>query len=142
MRSIIALIAVFTLFGLSAQAQCSKKLIITASRTEFLGADSSLQRAEDEPSTVEFDSTNVTVTHGTQQEKIVGTVSKYTCNWNVPFKEGKTVMKAAFSNEGGEVKNVTITITGKNNKITFLAEMDDQADRKIRLTADTFSERK
>src|SRR5690348_10998826 len=100
MRSLIALIAFFSFFSLSAQAQCNKKQVITASRTEFLGADSSLQRAEDEPSTVEFDSSNITITHGTQQEKMTGTVNKYTCNWNIPFKDGKTVMKAAFSNEG------------------------------------------
>lgn len=142
MRSLIALITLFSFFSLSTQAQCGKKQLITASRTEFLGADSSLQRAEDEPSTVEFDSTKITITHGTQQEMMLGTVSKYTCNWNTPFKEGKTVMKAAFSNEGGEVKSVTITITGKNNKIVFLAEMDDQPDRKIRITADTFQEKK
>ncbi len=142
MRSIIALITFFSFFSLSSQAQCGKKQLITASRTEYLGADSSVQRAEDESSTVEFDNSNITITHGTQQEKMVGTVSKVTCTWTVPFKEGKTVMKTAFSNEGGEVKNVTITITGKNNKIVFLAEMDDQPDRKIRLAVDSFDERK
>jgi hypothetical protein len=142
MRSLIALIATFTLFSLSSQAQCFKKVFIQASRTEFLGADSSLQRAEDEPSMVEFDSSKITITHGDQQEIMTGTISKYACNWTIPFKEGKTVMKAAFSNNNGEVQNITITITGKNDKVVFLAEMDSQADHKIRLTADQFQERK
>jgi len=142
MKSLIALFTAITFFSAAAQAQCGKKLLITASKTEFLGADSSLQRAEDEPSTVEFDSSNITITHGAQQEKMIGTVSKYSCNWKVPFKEGKTVMKAAFSNDNGEVKNITITLTGKNDKIIFFVEMDDQADRKFRLTADKFEERK
>src|ERR1700733_11710038 len=109
MRSLIALLTAITFFSAAAQAQCGKKLLISASRTEFLGADSSLQRAEDELSTIEFDSSNITITHGAQGEKMVGTISKYACTWKVPFKEGKTVMKAAFANDNGEVKNVTIT---------------------------------
>jgi hypothetical protein len=142
MRRLIALLTAISFFSAGAQAQCGKKLVITASKTEFLGADSTVQRADDEQSSVEFDSSNITITHGAQQEKMVGTVSKYACNWKVPFKEGKTVMKAVFPNDNGEMKNVSITITGKNDKIIFFVEIDDQPDRKIRLTADKFEERK
>ena len=115
---------------------------MTASKTEFLGADSSVQRSEDEPSKVEFDRNSITVTHGEHDEKENGKINSYTCNWPQPFKQGKTVMKVTFTGGNGETMDATITIEGKGNKIGFLVELDNQPDKKIRLTIDSFEEKK
>ncbi len=47
-----------------------------------------------------------------------------------------------MTDEGGDTKNVTFTIEGKNGKITLVAEPEGLRNRKIRLTADTFQEKK
>jgi len=121
-------------------AQCDKKLILTSSKTDYLGADSSLQRSQDEQSKIEFDKASVMVTHG--DETMTGTVTKYTCNWKTPFKEGKITMKVIFEDAGGDKKNVTMSIYDKEGKIIMLMELDDNADRKIMLTAEKFEEKK
>lgn len=140
MKKIINLVLVLLLAGSSfSYAQCDKKVILTSSKTEFLGADSTVQRTKDETSQVVFDKTSISVSPG-DQPAMTGTINSYTCSWTSPYKEGKLVLKATFS-DGNESKNVTITVTGKGGKVTFLAEVDGE-DRKIRLAADKFEESK
>jgi hypothetical protein len=69
---------------------------------------------------------------------MTGTIKSDTCNWPVSYKEGKMVIKAVLNNENGESKNVTITITGKDGKITLLFELEGEPDDRIRVAADTF----
>lgn len=121
-------------------AQCDKKVTLTGSRTEYLGADSSVQRTEDEHSLIEFDKNNITIIPGNEDHKMNGTITSATCNWQTPFKEGKTVLKVALDDNDKKV-NITITITGKDGKISFLAEVDNDPNKKIRLVVDTFEEK-
>ena len=130
--------------SLSTKAQCDKKLVLISSKTEHLGADSSVQRSVDEKSVVEFDKTNFNVTvgsEGAEEHKMTGTVKSYTCDWKVPFKEGRTVLKVSLADDH-EAHDVTITIGAKAGKISLLAEVDDSPDKKIRLVVDSFEEKK
>ncbi|GGB07963.1 hypothetical protein [Puia dinghuensis] len=130
--------------SLSTKAQCDKKVVLTASKTEHLKADSSLDRSVDEKSVLEFDKTNFTVnitSDGAEEHKMTGTVKSYTCDWKTPFKEGKTVLKVTLADEH-ESHDLTITIAGKGGKISFLAEADDMPDKKLRLVVDSFEEKK
>jgi hypothetical protein len=124
-------------------AQCDKKVVVTSSKTEHLGADSTVQRTDDESCTVEFDKTNLNVaingSNGNQTLK--GTVKTFSCDWSTPFKDGKTVLKASLSNDNGETRDITITVTGKAGKIGFLAEVEGEPDR-IRLVVDKYEEKK
>lgn len=71
-----------------------------------------------------------------------GTIKSVSCEWKTPFKNGKTVLKAALEGQQGETMNLTITIEGKEGKIDFLAEMDENADEKISIVVDKFEEKK
>jgi hypothetical protein len=141
MKKIFVVVLLLSGGSLLSYGQCDKKVVLTASRTEYLGADSSLQRAEDEQTVIEFDKTNIMIAPG--DHKMAGTITSYSCNWPTPFKDGKTVIRVTLSeNEGGETKKLTITIEGKAGKIKLLAEMEDDATKKIRLNADSFEEKK
>lgn len=140
MKKILAALLLM-LTSLIGFAQCDKKVTITASKTEYLGADSSLQRAEDEKTVVEFDKTAISITPGNEGRTMSGTITSYVCNWQTPYKVGKTRMKVTLTSPQGETKNITITIEGQKGKIIFLAEMDDNPDKKIRLNVDKFEER-
>jgi hypothetical protein len=139
MKKIITAVALLMAGCSFSYAQCDKKVMLTSSKTEYLGADSTVQRTNEEQSEVVFDKTSITVKPG-DENAMTGTVNSYTCNWTTPYKEGKLVLKATFS-DGNESKNVTITITGKGGKVTFLAEVEGE-QRKIRLAADKFEESK
>jgi hypothetical protein len=47
-----------------------------------------------------------------------------------------------YYNEQGRIFGLTITVEGKEGKISFLAEIDEQPDRKIRIVVDKFEEKK
>lgn len=138
-KILLALLFVPAISSLS-YGQCDQKVVLTSSKTEHLASDSSVERTNDEQTTIEFDKTSITVTPG--DHTMTGKVLSHTCNWKVPFKEGKSVLKATLSNDNGESKNVTITIEGKNGKINFLAELDDADKKRIRLQIDKFEEKK
>jgi hypothetical protein len=121
-------------------AQCEKNLVLTSSKTEHMNADGVVQRTDDETAKIELSKTAINVSVN-DEHKITGTIKSQTCDWKVPFKEGKTVIKAAVSNDQGEERNVTITIEGKEGKVTLLFEMDGMPDDRIRVGIDKFAEK-
>jgi len=125
--------------GAIVRAQCKQKIILTSSKTEYLDSSKKVQRVVDEKTIVEISPTDVVIMPG--NEKMSGPITSKTCAWTKPFKEGKSVIKADLKSINDE-KKVTITIEGKNGKVTLLAEVDDRPDKKIFLISETFAEKK
>src|SRR6266700_3893183 len=97
MKKLIVLLVALSAGSIMSFGQCDKKVILTSSKTEYLGADSSVQRSEDEITTVEFDKNTITIIPGSDDHRMAGKITAYTCNWPVLFKEGKTVIKVVLS---------------------------------------------
>jgi len=121
--------------------QCEKKTVLTASKTDHLAADSSVERTDDGVITIEFDKTTFLVNQP-DQGPIPGKVDSVACNWPTPYKVGKTRMKVTLTNPQGELQHFTVTIEGIAGKVTLLAVMEGQPSHKIRLIADKFEEKK
>ena len=65
------------------------------------------------------------------------------CSEDKKYKEGKTVINTTISNENGDgEKDYTLTIEGKDGKITLIAESVQDPDKKLRLPLDKFEEKK
>ena len=141
MSKIIIFILLFSCARFSL-AQCGKPIILTSHKTEYLDENYSLQRSVDEISTIEIDKSEITVTPGNPQGKMTGVIKGGSCSWTRPFKDGKTVIKATFTKDGEGTRNATVTIEGKDGKVSFLMEIAEMPDRKIRVWADTFEEKK
>lgn len=122
-------------------AQCEKKLILTSSFTEYLNSNGELERTEEEKSVIEINKSKITITPGSEENKMDGTITSDSCKWTIPFKEGKTIIKAIFS-RNGQTLNSTITIEGKEGKVILLMEAVEMPDKKIRVVLDTFEEKK
>jgi hypothetical protein len=120
-------------------AQCGKKFTITTSKTEHMDSSGNVTRTDDEKAVVVIGKTDINISVN-DDHKMSGTIKADTCNWPVAYKEGKTVIKAIISTQNGEDKNVTITITGKDGKVSLLFEAEDEPDDRIRVTADKFEE--
>ena len=120
--------------------QCEKKTFLSATKTDHLAADSSVQKSDDGAITIEFDKTTFTV-NPPNEGPLTGKVNSFTCNWSTPYKVGKTQMKVMLTNAQGESHNLTVTIEGKAGKVIMYAVMDDHPDQMIRLTADKFEEK-
>ena len=139
MKEFIFILAV--LVGMNTYAQCDKKLSLTSSKTEYLDASGQLKKSVDENTTIEISKTELTIVPGAEENKMAGPVKSVVCNWKNVFKKGKTVIKAILSDPSGDAKDVTITIEGKDGKVTLLAEVDEMPDHKIKLTLDKFEEK-
>ena len=142
MKTIAIILSLHIAATAASYGQCGKKFMITTSKTEHLDASGSVTRTDDEKAVVTIGQTdlNITVTNANDEHKMTGKIKSDTCNWKVAYKEGKTDLKAVLSNENGEDRNVTITIIGKDGKVTLLFEMEGDGDDRIRVTADKFEE--
>lgn len=121
-------------------AQCTKKTMLYSSKTEYLNSSFEVDRTVEEHSVIEMSKTELVIAPGGADSKMTGLVKSFECNWTTPYKEGKTVMKAALS-DPHETKKVTITLEGKNGKLTLLVEVDDDPGKKIRVAIDKFEEK-
>lgn len=128
--------------GLAGLSQCDKPLLLTSSKTEHLDGDGVLQRTEDEKSTVEISKTHVTIRPGNEPREMKGEIKSNACNWTMPFKEGKSIIKAVFTENNGNVMHATLTVEGKDGKLTLLLEVEETPTRKIRVPIDKFEEKK
>ena len=123
-------------------AQCDKKLVLTASSTEYLDAAYEVQRTVDEETVIEISKPVITITPGNEGNTMTGTIKSDSCSWKLPYKEGKSVLKVTLADPSGETQDVTITIEGKEGKLTLLAEIDNRPDQKIRVALNKFEEKK
>jgi hypothetical protein len=137
----LLLAVVFLTAATAGYGQCEKKSVFTASKTDHLSADSSVQRTDDGVVTIEFDKITFNV-NPPNEDPMTGKVDSFSCNWPIPYKEGKTRMKVTLNHSQGEPQHFTVTIEGKAGKVILLAVMDNQPDQRMRLIADKFEEKK
>ncbi len=126
-------------------AQCDKKVSLSSSKTEHLDATGNLKHSDDEKTTIEFNQTDITVTISRDNgdgDKMTGKVNSNICNWQVPFKTGKTMLNITLTHEGGQSRDFAVTIEGKDGKVVLLAESKEEPDDKIQLPIDKFDETK
>ena len=140
------LIALFLLVAGSTMsfAQCDKKVSLVSAKTEHLDASGQLKHAEDEKTTVEFNKTDIWVSvtkDNGEEEKMTGKINSNICNWQTPFKTGKTLLNITLSRDDGQTRDFTVTIEGKEGKITLWAESKEEPDDKIQLPIDKFEEK-
>ena len=138
------LIALFLLVAGSivSFAQCEKKVSLISSKTEHLDASGQLKHAEDEKTIIEFNKTDISVsiTKDNGDEKMTGKVKSNICDWQVPFKTGKTLLNVTLNRADGQSRDFAVMIEGQDGKITLRAESKEEPDDKIALPADKFEE--
>ncbi len=137
MKTIILFLSLLIAGSTVCFAQCDKKVIFTTSKTEHLDPSGVVTKTEDEKALVEIGKSDLTITVN-GEHKMTGPIKSNSCNWSVPFKNGKTVIKATLSDDSGSDKNVTITIEGKDGNVTLLFEMEGMPDDRIRVKDDKF----
>ncbi|OLY91170.1 hypothetical protein SAMN05444008_11237 [Cnuella takakiae] len=120
-------------------AQCDKKVTLSASKTEYLDAAGSVQKSEDETTSIQISKDSLVITPSSAPAPMTGPITSQTCNWTTAYKEGKSVIKAKLS-DGNNVMNLTLTIEGKDGKVNVVATIDEMPDQQIRVAVDSFKE--
>lgn len=143
MKKVLLFAIILMAIGMVSNAQCSenKASRFSSSKTEYLNESNTVENSRDEKTTIEFKNKDITVfINGEGEQKMTGTIKSATCDWSIPYKVGKSVYKATLVDQSGDVKNATITIEGKDDKLTFVVEVEEMPGKKIRLVADKFEE--
>ncbi|MDB5134444.1 MAG: hypothetical protein JWP37_1047 [Mucilaginibacter sp.] len=122
-------------------AQCDKKVNLIASKTEYLDTNGIVERTEAEQTVIDISKSDITVIADNGNQKMTGAIKSNTCDWKVPYKEGKMTITTTLSSENGDQKDFTITIEGKDGKVFLFAESKQMPDKKLRLTLDKFEEK-
>ncbi|WP_461089467.1 hypothetical protein [Spirosoma gilvum] len=141
MKNLIVFTVLFLIASLSF-GQCDKEVTLVSAKTEYLDGSGVVQRTVDEQSTVVISQSQVMITPGNADHKMVGTIQSTTCTWGTPYQEGTTVLKATFDDPSGTQRHATLTIAGKAGLVTLLMEVAEMPDRKIRVAATSFKETK
>ncbi len=140
MKKIISILVLLIAFRATSVAQCDKKVILTSSTTEYLDSNNVVEKSVSENSTIKIDrSASLNISPGNDHD-MKGTITANSCDWKIPYKEGKSVIKSVITDQSGDVKNATLTIEGREGKITLLLEVVEMPGRKIRVPIDTFQE--
>ncbi|MDF2432572.1 MAG: hypothetical protein JWP44_2203 [Mucilaginibacter sp.] len=139
MKTITVILALLMAGITMSYAQCDKKVVLTSSKTEHLDATGAVKKTDDETAKIEINKAELQISVN-NEHKMTGAIKSETCDWKTPFKEGKTIIKATVSNDQGEDRDVTITIEGKDGKVTLLFEMEGMSDDRIKVGIDKFEE--
>ncbi|TFF34317.1 hypothetical protein [Mucilaginibacter psychrotolerans] len=118
-------------------AQCDKPIFLASSATNYYNAKGELQRTKDEETIITLTKTEVIIAPGDEAHKMTGPIKSYSCNWTMPYKEGKTVVTSTFT-DGGKELNATITIEGKGGQVTVTMVAAEMPDMRIQVVADKF----
>lgn len=140
MKKIILTLTLVAALSVACLAQCDKAVVLTSSKTDHLDATGAITRSDDETAMIEISKSAVDISVN-GEHKMTGAIKDKSCDWKVPFKEGKTVIHATMTNNGGDEKKVTINIEGKDGKVTLLFDIDDMPNERLRVGIDKFVEK-
>lgn len=139
MKQILLMMSVAMGIATIGKAQCNQSVELTSTKTNVLSASNQSQGTRNENVIIDITPTTVTVKpNGNADDALIGKIKEVQCDWKVPFKEGKTVIKTDLVDPSGDTKDATITIEGKNGKITLLAEAKERPDQKMQFEINKF----
>ena len=144
MKSTIIKIALVTLLVAGSHlsyAQCEQTVVLKSSKTSFLNDKGEVDRTEDQTANITISKKEVVIMVNNDR-KMTGAITSTKCEWPTAFKDGKTVIKATFSDDDGNEQHVTLTITGVAGKVTLAYEAEERPGIKLQVVADKFEEKK
>jgi len=122
----------------SGKSQCDKNFQFESSKTEYQDAQGNVQRSIDEHAVIKVTGKEITITPESDH-KMVAYIKSSTCNWKVPYKEGKLTLNAVYMEKDVEKKTVLV-FEGKDNKVSMSMTFEAEPGKVIKVWADKFEE--
>ena len=140
MKSLLVSLIFCVNFAIAAKAQCEKPIRFVSAKTEYLDSNKVVQRTVEENSTMLVNQKELTIIPGNPDNRLTGQISSNKCDWKIPFKLGKSIIRATARDQNGREFNVTIIIEGTKENVTAVLQVDERPNRIIRITATEFAE--
>jgi hypothetical protein len=139
MHNIILAVALVLFTSVASFAQCDKKVKWKATKAELIDENGQVSDTKEGNISITADSKTVTLEiEQSPNDKLEGTINESTCEWKEAFKNGKTVLKTSLNERGGDVSPGTITIEGKDGKLTITLEIEKMNGKKVRIAIDKY----
>ena len=133
------------IIGLAGIAQCDKKITWTASKGEFVDVNGKIEETMNEKIVIEMDKKQIVLKHNDKEDDaLTGEIKELTCEWKVPYKNGKMSFKSQLTEPNGDIKNAIVTIEGTDGKILITVDVADPSgsgeNKKIKIYVDSYKE--
>jgi len=128
----ILLFSIVFVTSFNAKSQCDKKITWYAAKGEMLDASGALLDTKTDSVFFEVGPQNLSLRFKSDEKGLEGTINDKTCDWKEPFKNGKTVYHSTVSVDD-RTSNATLTLEGKDGKITLLVVIDALEGKKFRI---------
>ena len=140
MKIIIALLSHFVITFTYSFGQCDKKNLLSGSSLENLNSSNEIINSYDRVMSIIYDSKLLSLI--LDDYTLEGTVDSITCNWEIPFKVGKTVIKTTLTRIDGTAIKGIINIEGKDGKNILILEFEGSDYQKQKIILEKFEEYK
>ncbi|WP_276346419.1 hypothetical protein [Daejeonella sp. JGW-45] len=132
MKSVIITLLICLTGTLSSFAQCEENAVLSTSKTNLADPSGNPTGVKDEKTILRFSKTAVLLNIDGVDRGELKIVSQ-TCKWTTPFKEGKSVINAIMNDS-----DYTLTIEGKDGKVSLHVVKNLSDDSILTMTADKF----
>jgi hypothetical protein len=123
-------------FAYGVRAQCGKSISWTAPKTIYINGTGAIQNIQEGEVAIETSDKHITITFKTDgggTDIVEGELDSLICAWKDPFINGTTSFKSVMAKSNGETKNTTVTIIGKEGKITMTIALENANGMKIQM---------
>ncbi len=132
MKRIIISLFISLAGTLSTFAQCEEDAVLNTSKTNLADPSGNPVGVKDEKTVLRFSKTAILLNIDDKDRGELKIVSQI-CNWTIPYKEGKSVIKAKLNDW-----DYTLTIEGKEGKVSLHVVKNESDDSILTMVADKF----
>ena len=121
------LIFALSLPGACSFAQCDKTVTYFSGKAEFMDESGKVDRSEEGKIVVTVSKTHITLMHNNDDnDTMEGTITENKCDWETPFKNGKTTFNTNLIERSGESNDASVSIEGKDGKLVILINLKNK----------------
>lgn len=132
MKRIIVALLISLAGTLSTYAQCEENAVLSTSKTNLADPSGEPIGVKDERTLLRFSKTAILLNINDEERGELKIVSQ-NCNWTIPYKEGRTVIKAKLNDS-----DYTLTIEGKEGRVNLHVVKNESDDSILSMVADKF----
>jgi hypothetical protein len=132
MKRIIITLFISLAGTLSIFAQCEENAVLSTSKTNLADPSGNPVGLKDEKTVLRFSKAAILLNIDGVDRGELKIVSQI-CNWTIPYKEGKSVIKAKLNDW-----DYTLTIEGKEGKVNLHVVKNESDDSILTMVADKF----
>jgi hypothetical protein len=138
MKFILAIV-MLVVTGMQANSQCDKNVTWYAVKGEMYDTNGGLLDTKSDSIFLVTEPQKISLRFKSDDKELEGTVTKKSCDWKEPYKNGKTVYNTTVILDGVS-SSAVFTLEATNGKIILTLEIDSRGGRKFVIYIEGYKE--